>query len=213
MSFDNLFNYYTIGVATLALGLRSRQGVVRLQAKRKTRESHHMLPGVQKVWGNEPSHSQVNSHVGSWSHKWIPKSSERNCRGQNPSFWRVLYIIGKLLKCKCLKWAHIAHLDIWNTSYGPKKGWESNWQFDSRPLKVRNRLDSRAWRWCATYRWKDLDEDYNFSIELITIKGLYAKLCAPQSCGSSSCGDFKAPTWESRNKKPFGCGPMERCRV
>jgi hypothetical protein len=23
---------------------------------------HHMLLGVQRVWGNEPSHSQVNSH-------------------------------------------------------------------------------------------------------------------------------------------------------
>jgi len=33
----------------------------------------------------------------------------------------VLYIIGKLLKHRCLKWARIAHLDIWNTSYGQKK--------------------------------------------------------------------------------------------
>jgi hypothetical protein len=54
-------------VTTLALGSRSKLGVVRLRAKKKTRESHLMLPGVQRVWGNEPSHSQVNSHVGSWS--------------------------------------------------------------------------------------------------------------------------------------------------
>jgi hypothetical protein len=33
----------------------------------------------------------------------------------------VLCIIEKLLKRRCLKWAHIAHLDIWNTSYGQKK--------------------------------------------------------------------------------------------
>jgi len=32
------------------------------------------------------------------------------------------YIIGKLLKHKCLKWACIAHLNISNTSYGQKKG-------------------------------------------------------------------------------------------
>jgi hypothetical protein len=26
------------------------------------------------------------------------------------------------------------------------------------------------------------------------------------SCGSSNGGNFRAPTWESRYKKPFGCG-------
>jgi hypothetical protein len=31
------------------------------------------------------------------------------------------------LKLRCLKWAHIAHLDIWNTNYNQKKGRESNW--------------------------------------------------------------------------------------
>ncbi len=36
-------------VATLALGLRPSQGVARLQAKKKTRESHHMLSRVQRV--------------------------------------------------------------------------------------------------------------------------------------------------------------------
>jgi hypothetical protein len=38
----------------------------------------------------------------------------------------VPYIIEKLLELRCLKWAHIAHLDIWNISYGQKKGQESN---------------------------------------------------------------------------------------
>jgi hypothetical protein len=114
-------------VATLALGSRSRQGVGRLQAREKTQESHHMLPGVQRVWGNEPLHSQANSHCRSWSPKWTPKSSKCNCTGQNPLVWKVLYIIGKLLKCRCLKLACISHLDIWNTSYEQKKGRESNW--------------------------------------------------------------------------------------
>jgi hypothetical protein len=117
---------HTIVVVTLALDLRPRQRVARLWAKRETRESLRMLQGVQRVWENEPSHSQVNSHVGSWSPKWTPKSLERNCRGQNPSARRVFYIIGKSLKRKCLKWASIAHLDIWNTSYDQKKGQESN---------------------------------------------------------------------------------------
>jgi hypothetical protein len=40
----------------------------------------------------------------------------------------VLYIIGDLLEPRYLKWARIIHLDIWNTSYGQKKGRESNYQ-------------------------------------------------------------------------------------
>jgi hypothetical protein len=35
-------------VATLALGLRPRQGVTRLWAKREAQESCHMLPGMQE---------------------------------------------------------------------------------------------------------------------------------------------------------------------
>jgi len=105
-----------------------------------------------------------------------PESSRSDCRGQNLLVWRFLYIIGKLLNRRCLKWARITHLDIWNTSYGQKKGRESNWQFDSRSLKVRNWLNLLAWRWRATYHWKSLDEGYNFALDLISIKGLHTKL-------------------------------------
>jgi hypothetical protein len=88
----------------------------------------------------------------------------------------VLYIIGKLLEPRCLKWSHIAHLDIWNVSYGQKKGRESNCQFDSRPQKVGNRPDLLSCRGRATYHWKALDESYNFSLDRISIGGLLAKL-------------------------------------
>jgi hypothetical protein len=77
----------------------------------------------------------------------------------------VLYIIEKLLELRCLKWAHIAHSDIWNTSYGQKKGWESNCQFDSRPKKVKNRPNLLGYRQHATYCWKALDESYNFALD------------------------------------------------
>jgi hypothetical protein len=65
-----------------------------------------------------------------------PKSLEFDCKGQNTSYWGVLYIIRKLSKCRCRKWARLSHLDICSISYGWKKGYESNWQFGSRPLKV-----------------------------------------------------------------------------
>ncbi len=142
-----------------------------------------MLLGVQGVWGNKPSHSQVNSHCRSWSPKWTPKSSERNYKGQNPLAWNVIYIIGKILKCIYLKWACIAHLSIWNTSYDQKKGQESNWQFDFRPLKVGNWFDFVTCRWHATYHWKALYEAYNFSLYLIAIECLHVKLCARKVVG------------------------------
>jgi len=68
-----------------------------------------------------------------------PENLEDDLRGQISLPWCVLYINGKLLKHICPKWPCIAHLDICNPSYGQKKGRESNCQFDSRPLKVKNR--------------------------------------------------------------------------
>jgi hypothetical protein len=147
--------------------------------------------GVQRVWGNEPSHSQVNSNVGSWNPKWTPEFLECDFKGHNPLPWRNLYIIGKLLKCKCLKWARITHLDIWNTSYGQMKGWESNWQFDFQPLKVKNRPNFLTCEQCATYHWKALNEGYNFALDLITIGGLHIKLCTSKITGVLAMGISK----------------------
>jgi hypothetical protein len=72
------------------------------------------------------------------------------------------------------------HLGTSNTSYGQQKGRKSNCQFDSWPLKVRNSPNFLMCRWCATYRWKVLDEGYNFFLDLISIEGLHAKLWAPK---------------------------------
>jgi hypothetical protein len=35
----------------------------------------------------------------------------------------------------------------------------------------------------------------------------------PQSRGSPNVDNFGTPIRESRDKKPFGCGPAERCKV
>jgi hypothetical protein len=105
--------------------------------------------------------------------------------------WKALYIIGNLLKRRCLKRACMTHLDIWNISYGQKKGRESNWQFDSRPLKVKNRSNFLACRWHATYRWKALDEGYDFVLDLISIGGLHTKIWAPKL--------WESQLWEFRD--------------
>jgi hypothetical protein len=134
-----------------------------------------------------------------------PKISESDYRGQNSMACDVLYVIENLLERKCLKWACIAHLDIWNTSYGQKKGQKSNCQFDSRPQKVANWPNLLGCRGSVTYHWKALDKSYNFALDHIAIRGLLAKLWGSKVVrvpfGTISGLWFKSP----RREKPFGC--------
>jgi hypothetical protein len=115
--------------------------------------------------------------------RWTPETSENDFRGQTSMSCGVLYIIRKLLERRCLKWARIVHLNIWNTSYGQKKGRESNFQFDSRPQKVGNRPDLLSCKGRAKYRWKAFDESYKFALDRITIRGLFAKLWGSKVAG------------------------------
>jgi hypothetical protein len=107
--------------------------------------------------------------VGDLESSKTPESLEFDRKGKNTSPWSVLGVIGKILKCRCPKWPRIGHLDICSPSYGQKKGRESNWQFDSRPLKVGNR-PTPDMRWgSATWRWKALEEGYKFGSGLVLI--------------------------------------------
>jgi len=72
---------------------------------------------------------------------------------------------------------------ICTLSYEQKKGRESNWQFDSRPLKVGNRPDLDVCRRSATWRWKALEESYKIVLDLIPIRGLNKKLWMPKVLG------------------------------
>ncbi len=131
------------------------------------------------LWGK----CEVTTHTpenGTWESFGTPEISKFDCKGQNTSHWSVLYTVEKVLKCRCPKWFRMIHLDIFNTSYGRKKGRESNWQFDSRPLKVGNRPDPGVCRWSATHRWKALKESYKFASNLIPIGGLNKKLWMPK---------------------------------
>ncbi len=111
------------------------------------------------------------------------ENSEHNCKGQISSNMNVLSVIRKVLKCKCPKWPRMSHLDICGPSYGQKKGRESNWQFDFRPLKVRNwPFPNVGWQ-SATWRWKALEESYNFGLNLVPIRGRDKKLCSSKVLG------------------------------
>jgi hypothetical protein len=105
-----------------------------------------------------------------------PKNSEHDCKGQNSSHLSALDVIGKVLKCRCAKWPRMSHLDILSPSYGQKKGRESKWQFDSRPLKVGNRHVSDVRSRSATRRWKALFGGYKFGSDLVLIGGRGEKL-------------------------------------
>jgi len=137
--------------------------------------------------------------------QWSRKTSESDFRGQNSMACGVFYIIEKILERRCLKWAHIAHLDIWNISYGQKKGRESNYQFDSRPQKVKNRPNLLGYKGRATYHWKALDESYNFALDFISIWGLLAKLWGSKVAGISFGAISRLPLGSPRREKPFGC--------
>jgi hypothetical protein len=125
---------------------------------------------------NGHSHSQVSSHFGGWSLSRLP-NFQRAIVGVKTHHIEEFFIsLKRYWNLDVLNWARMTNLDIWNTSYGQKKGQESNCQFDSRPLKVRNRPDFFVCKWRVTHCWKAFDEGYNFASELIMIESLHTKL-------------------------------------
>jgi hypothetical protein len=92
------------------------------------------------------------------------------------------------------------HFSSYNISYGQKKGRESKCQFDFQPLKVRNRPKLHVCLRCATYRWKELDEGYNFSLDFTSIKGFHNKLWASKVVEIPILGISGLSTWESWEK-------------
>jgi hypothetical protein len=142
-----------------------------------------------------------------------PENTELDCRGQISLHLSVLGVIGKVLKCRCPKWPRMIHLDICSPSYGQKKGRESNWQFDSRPLKVGNRpLPDVRWQ-NATWCWKALEESYNFGLDLVPIRGQGETLCSSKVPGLQH-GTVSGLLLGSLEKKShLDVASAERCRV
>jgi hypothetical protein len=161
-------------------------------------------PHFGQVWGWSPTLGKVEDLESSGT----PECLEFNSKAQNTSHWGVLGVIGKFLKRRYRKWPRIGHLDICSPSYGQKKGRESNWQFDSRPLKVKNRPAPDV-RWgSATRRWKDLDEGYKIGSDLVPIQGRGEELWlfkVPVVQPGHIRDNFGTPFRESREKVTFGC--------
>jgi hypothetical protein len=131
-----------------------------------------------------------------------PENSELNCRGQISLHLSVPGVVGNFLKCKCPKWPRIGHLDIYNPSYGQKKGRESNWHptTKSRESTCSRRafwecdmaLESSLWRLQVWFRPRPDRRSGRGATK-------------SQSLGSPNRDSFGTPLWESREKESFGC--------
>jgi hypothetical protein len=80
--------------------------------------SQELSPGVTfHVHGSVGECERMNPHIPSelplWDleFRWTSKCLEGNFKGQNSLDLKVFYIIGKLLRFRCLKWAHMMPLD------------------------------------------------------------------------------------------------------
>jgi hypothetical protein len=80
-------------------------------------------------------------------------------------------------------------------------------------LKVGNWPDFLACRWHATYRWKAFDKGYNFSSDLITIRGLNTKLWGPKVARIPTLGISGLPFGSLKTKCHLDVGLVEKHRI
>ncbi len=97
-------------VVTLALGLRPRQRLAKVRAKREAQESHLMFSRMQESVRDWTS--TFPSELSFWEleFQWIHEFLESNFKGLNSLDWKVPYIMGKLLELRCIKWVRMTHL-------------------------------------------------------------------------------------------------------
>jgi hypothetical protein len=136
-------------------------------------------PYFGQVWGWSPTLGKNEDLESSGT----PECLELDSKAQNTLHWGVLGVIGKVLKRRYRKWPRIGHLNTCSPSYEQKKGRESNWQFDSRPLKVGNRPLPDLRIESAIRRWKGLGEGYTFGSNLVAIRLRSRELWAPKVPG------------------------------
>ncbi len=68
-------------------------------------------------------------------------------------------------------------------------------------------------RWRATHCWKALNKGYNFVLDLISIRGMHAKLWRPKVVEIPTLAILKLPFESPKTKSHLDVGPVERCRV
>jgi hypothetical protein len=137
--------------------------------------------------------------------RWTPKPSKSNCRRQNTLHWRILYIIGKLLKCRCLKWAHMTHLDIYNTSYGKKERPKVKLAIWLPTTKNQESTRLPCMMVACDTPLESFQRNLKLCFRPCPNRRSEHEVIAPQSCKSPNLGSFGTSLWESRDKKSFEC--------
>jgi hypothetical protein len=99
-------------VTTLALGSWPRRWFVRLWAKRKLGSHISCSQECKRVRGNEPSHSQVNSHFGIWSPNGFPNFQKAIAKVKTHWIEEFFVSLGSYGNINVQKWARMTHLDI-----------------------------------------------------------------------------------------------------
>ncbi len=64
-----------------------------------------------------------------------------------------------------------------------------------------------------TYRFKALDKGYNFTLDLISIRGLHAKLWRPKVAGVPTLAILRLPFGSPDTKNHLNVGPVGRCKI
>jgi hypothetical protein len=147
-------------------------------------------PGNAKEWGNEPSHSQVNFHLESWSLEWTFKFSENDCKGQNSMEWGVPYIIGKLLELKCSKWAHIGHFKHKLWSKERPRVQLVVWLLTTKSLEL---TQFPCMQVSCDILLKISRQGLQLCFRLHRNQRSARKVMGPQSFGDPNCGNFGTP--------------------
>jgi hypothetical protein len=176
--------------------MKDLEDEVSLRNTLASKQENLSQPHFGQVWGWSPTLGKV----GDLESSETPDCLELDNKRKNTSHWGVLGVIEKVLKLRYRKWPRIGHLDVFIPSYGQKKGRESNWQFDSRPLKVENRPLPDVRFGSATWRWKDLDESYNFGSDLVAIQ-----LCSRELWRFKVPGVLQGQFWDSISGVPGIC--------
>jgi hypothetical protein len=70
-----------------------------------------------------------------------------------------------------------------------------------------------VFRWRAIYRWKFLDEGYNFALDLISIRRLQTKLWAPKFAGVPTLGILGLPLGSPETKCHLDASPVANHNV
>jgi hypothetical protein len=142
--------------------------------------------------------------------QWTLEPLKSNCKGQNTSHWRVLYIIEKLLKFRCLKWACMTHLDIYNTSYGKKKGQESKLAIWLPTTKSQESTQLPCVQVACNRPLESFGRELQLCFRHHPNRRSEHEVIALQSCRSSNLGSFKTPLWESKDKKTIWMWASQR---